>query len=148
MTSVLAGSGARLLAGRESVEQRLTDALRIPRGSYPFSRDYGSLLDDVVDRDAGPDLESEAYAAVAEALAHAPNGLSDVRLVEVRLAHDPAELSRIEVSVDAEWTDATGQVTPIGIRQQLGAAGEDRTGEAGVWAIHLPTNTRSTKAGV
>ena len=112
--------GTRLLSGVESAEQRLRHALAVRRGSYPWSRDYGSRLDDVVDRTMGPDLEARLFAAIAETVAHIPNGLSDVTLREVRLHQDPAHPDRAEVEVVADWTDATGHVTPIGLRQALG----------------------------
>lgn len=121
MNPVLARDGTRLLAGIESAEQRLRDALRVRRGSYPFSRDYGSRLADLLDRTLGPDTEARIYAAVAEALAHAPNGLADLALREVRLTLDPEHPHRPTLDVVADWTGADGQVTPIGVREALAA---------------------------
>lgn len=133
MTAILSRDGTRLLSGIESAEQRLRDALAIRRGSYPWSRDYGSRLDVVVDRLLDPAAEARIYAAVAEAVAHPPNGLADVTLREVRLHQDPASPDRVEVEVDAEWTDASGQVTPIGVRQALASPGR-----RDIWDPALP----------
>ena len=114
--------GTRLISGIESAEQRLTDALAIRRGSYPWSRDYGSRLADIVDRTVDSDAEARIFAAVAEAVAHPPNGLADVALREVRLHRLPGHPDRIEIEVAADWRDAAGQITPIGIRHQLAGA--------------------------
>ena len=114
--------GTRLISGIESAEQRLTDALAIRRGSYPWSRDYGSRLADIVDRTVDSDAEARIFAAVAEAVAHPPNGLADVALRDVRLHRLPGHPDRIEIEVAADWRDASGQITPIGIRHQLAGA--------------------------
>ena len=108
--------GTQLIAGAESARQRLRDALAIERGSYPFNRDYGSLLGDLTDRNVDTALEGRVYAAVADAIAHPPNGLDDVALQEVRLYQDG---DLVEVQVLAEWIDDARERTPIGIRQGL-----------------------------
>lgn len=122
MTTIMSRDGTRLISGIESAEQRLTDALAIRRGSYPWSRDYGSRLADLVDRTVDSDAEARIFAAVAEAVAHPPNGLADVALREVRLHRLPDHPDRIEIEVVADWQDASGQITPIGIRHQLAGA--------------------------
>ena len=111
--------GTRLISGVESAEQRLADALTIRRGSYPWSRDYGSRLADLADRTLDPATEAEIFAAVAEAVAHPPNGLADVTLRTVRLIREGEHPDRVLVDVQAEWTGADGTVTPIGVRQSL-----------------------------
>lgn len=116
---VMSRDGTRILSGRESAEQRLRDALGITRGSYAFSRDYGSRLADVVDANLDEDTEAAIYAAVADTIAAPANGLGDLRLRSVRVQ---ASRGRVEVDVDGEWVDASGAVTPIGIREQLAAA--------------------------
>ena len=113
---VMARDGTHLVDGAESARQRLRDALVIERGSYPFARDYGSTLGDIVDRNVDTALESRIYAAVADAIAHRPNGLDDITLQEVRLYQAD---SLVEVQVFAEWTGEDGVRTPIGVRQRL-----------------------------
>lgn len=111
--------GSRILDGAESARQRLADALRIRRGTYPWLRDYGSLLEDLVDRRVDSDFEARVFAAVAETMGHAPNGLADVVLREVRLFQDPDNDDRIEVEVDAVWIAPDGSAREIGLRQAL-----------------------------
>lgn len=113
---VMARNGAALLDGGEGARQRLRDALSIERGSYPFARDYGSTLGDHVDRNVDTAFESRIHAAVADAINHPPNGLDDVRLVEVRLYQGARH---VEVQVLAEWTGETGVRAPIGARRRL-----------------------------
>ena len=116
---IMAHAGDHLLGGTDSARQRLADALRIPRGSYPFNRDYGATVVDLIDRPLDGAAEAAVFAAVAETLAHPPNGLADLALRAVRLEIDPERPGRLEVVVEADWIDAAGQATPIGLRQQL-----------------------------
>ena len=110
---VLASDGDRILDGVTAAGQRLADALRVQRGSYPFLRDYGSLIGQVVDRRA-----ADVFAAVAEAVAHPANGLDDVELRAVRAS--PAGAGAVVVEVDAAWRSAPSATpTPITIREQL-----------------------------
>ncbi len=109
-------TGTSLLTGPDSARQRLGDALATPRGSYPFMRDYGSLVGELVDQVADRGFEARVYARVAEAVAHPPNGLEDIVLREVRVSQ--AGL-RIEVQTLAEWIGDDGQSTPITARQEL-----------------------------
>lgn len=111
--------GTRILDGAESARQRLGDALRIRRGTYPWLRDYGSLLDDLVDLRMDRDFEARVYAAVAETIEHAPNGLADVTLREVRLYQDPDAPDRAQVEVLADWIAPDGSTGEIGLRQDL-----------------------------
>ena len=112
---MLAAGGDRVLAGAAAAAQRLADALRIERGSYPFLRDYGSKLGQVVDR-----RPAAVFAAVAEAVVHAPNGLGDVELSAVRVS--PAGAGVVLVEVDATWRSSlTAPPTPITVREQLTA---------------------------
>ena len=115
----MARDGAALLSGAESARQRLRDALAIERGTYPFARDYGSTLGLIVDRNVDTALEARVYAAVADAVAHPPNGLDDVALQEVRLYQSPG---LVEVQVRAEWVSEAAERTPIGVRQTLAAS--------------------------
>lgn len=119
MTTIMSRDGTRLISGIESAEQRLTDALAIRRGSYPWSRDYGSRLADIVDGTVDSDAEARIFAAVADAVAHPPNGLADVTLRTVRLIREGEHPDRVLVDVQAEWTGADGVVTPIGVRRSL-----------------------------
>lgn len=116
---VMSRDGTRVLSGRESAEQRLRDALRIARGSYPFSRDYGSRVADLVDGTLDADAEATIYAGVADTIAAPANGLGDVRLRSIRVRVDGG---RVVVDVSGGWVDAAGTVTPIGIREQVAAA--------------------------
>ena len=59
----LARDGSRLVRGIESARQRLADALRIRRGSYPVLRDYGCTVDAVLDRPLSPAGEAAIFAA-------------------------------------------------------------------------------------
>lgn len=111
---ILAADGDRILGGVTAVAQRLADALRIQRGSFPFARDYGSTIGEIVDR-----RPAAVFAVVAEAVAWPPNGLDDVELRAVRLV--PAA-GRVVVEVDAVWRpDPSAAPTPISIRAQLAA---------------------------
>ena len=107
MTAVLAHAGGRLVDGLASARQRIHDALTIERGTYPMSRDYGSQLDDLVDRRMDAGAIAAVYAAVADAFEHLPNGLEDCRLREVRLENDGTDDARWMVVIYAEWLDAT-----------------------------------------
>ena len=122
---VMAHAGDRLLRGTESARQRLADALAVPRGSYPFSRDYGATVVDLIDRPLDGRAEAAVFAAVAATLTHPPNGLADLALRAVRLETDTDEdqPGRVHVLIEADWTGGAG-VTPIGLRQQL-AVGRD-----------------------
>ena len=112
-SGILAAAGDRLLAGTAAAAQRLADALRIQRGTYPLLRDYGSNLGRIVDR-----RPAAIFEAVAEAVAHPPNGLGDVALRAVRVATDGA--GNAVVDVEAEWRPGPpGTPTPISIRQSL-----------------------------
>ena len=113
---VMAADGSRLLHGVDSARQRLADALRIQRGSYPLLRDYGSVVGLAVDR-----RPAAIYAAVADAIRHPANGLGDVRLLGVRLSPDGA--GQVVAEVDAEWAEPGGQPVPISVREQLAAKG-------------------------
>ena len=109
----LAPDGDRVLTGAAAAAQRLADALRIQRGSYPFLRDYGSMLALLVDR-----RPPAVFAAVAEAIIHPANGLDDIQLRAVRVS--PAGAGAVVVEVDAEWRPAPAAAsTPISIREQL-----------------------------
>lgn len=121
MVRVMSRDGTGILDGADSARQRLGDALRIRRGSYPWLRDYGSLLDDLVDLTVDRAFEGRVYAAVAETIAHPPNGLADVALREIRLYQDGDAPDRVEVEVMADWIAPDGTATPIGLRQSLAA---------------------------
>ena len=112
----MARDGSQLLAGAESARQRLRDALAIERGSYPFARDYGSTLGDLVDRNVDTAYEARVYAGVADAINHPPNGLDDIALQEIRVRQAPG---LVEAEVFAEWIGEDGERTPIGVRQSL-----------------------------
>ena len=115
---VMALAGDRWLGGPESATQRLRDALIITRGSYPAARDYGGTLADVLDRPLQTAGQAALMAAVADAVAHAPNGLDDVRLrsVAVRTLDGVTTLD-----IRADWVSESGAITPIGLREQLAA---------------------------
>ena len=115
---VMALAGDRWLGGPESATQRLRDALIITRGSYPAARDYGSNLADVLDRPLQAAGQAALMAAVADAVAHRPNGLDDVRLrsVAVRTLDGVTTLD-----IRADWVSESGAITPIGLREQLAA---------------------------
>ena len=113
LRGLLAAEGDRTLRGSAAAAQRLADALRIQRGTYPLLRDYGSRLNEVVDR-----RPAALFAAVAETLAHPPNGLDDVELRTVRVA--PRADGVVLVEVDALWAPEPGaEPTPISVREQL-----------------------------
>ena len=113
---VMSRDGTRILDGPESARQRLRDALATPRGNYPFARNYGSDLGDLVDRNVDTAYAARIYAGVAGAIAHPPNGLEDIALQEVRLHQDD---DLVEIEVLAEWRGEGGTLTPIGVRQGL-----------------------------
>ena len=114
----MARDGAALVDGIEGARQRLRDALRTPRGSYPFARDYGSSVPDLVDRNVDAAFESRVYAAIVETVAHAPNGLADIRLTEVAIIRCDG---CIEVLVRAAWARPGSSPSPIDVRQALAA---------------------------
>lgn len=110
---VLAAAGDRVLDGVAAASQRLADALRIQRGSYPFLRDHGSTIGEIVDR-----RPAAVFAAVAEAVAAAPNALDDVDLRSVRIVS--AAAGAVEVEVDAAWRpEPAAAPTPITVRARL-----------------------------
>ena len=110
---VLAGDGESILTGAAAAAQRLGDALRIERGSYPLLREYGSTLGQVVDR-----RPAAIFAAVAEAIVHPPNNLDDIELRAVRVSAGVA--GTVIVDVDAVWqSDVDAPPTPIAVREQL-----------------------------
>ena len=111
--------GSSILDGADSARQRLGDALRIRRGTYPWLRDYGSLLADLVDRRIDSDFEARVYAAAAETVAHPANGLGDIRLREVRLHPDADGADRADIEILADWIAPDGSVGEIGLRQAL-----------------------------
>ena len=115
---VLAHGADRLLGGAESASQRLRDALLIPRGSYPAQRDYGSTLALILDRPLDPRGEAAVNAAVADAIAHPPNGLEDVRLRSVRISTGRGVTT---LDIEADWVSEEGNLTPIGLREQIAA---------------------------
>lgn len=115
---VLAHTGDRILGGAESATQRLRDALLITRGSYPVARDYGSLLVQALDRSLGPKGVGELANAVADAIAHPANGLSDVRLRSVHMAADDGV---VVLDIQVDWVSQAGTLTPISLREQLAA---------------------------
>lgn len=124
MTEVLAHDGTRRLTGAAAAAQRLSDALRIQAGSYPFARGVGSRLADLIDRPLSPDTEAAIYAAVADAIRETENDLGDVRLRAVRVAADPRRAGAVLVDVDAWWLPApAGEATPITARAALDPAG-------------------------
>lgn len=109
----MAAAGDRVLDGVAAASQRLADALRIQRGSYPFARDFGSTIGLIVDR-----RPAAVFAAVAEAVAHAPNGLDDIDLRAVRVS--AAAAGEVAVEVDAAWRpDPAVAPTPITVRARL-----------------------------
>ena len=114
---VMTRAGTTLIAGPDGARQRLHDALTIERGSYPFARDYGSTLGVLVDRTVDTAFEARVYAAVADAIAHPPNGLDDVVLQEVLLFQRGAHA--VEVFVRGQWIDDAGVQSPISVRQAL-----------------------------
>ena len=110
---ILAASGDRLLSGVDAAAQRLADALRIPLGSYPLLRGYGSTLGRIVDR-----RPAAVFSAVAETMARAENGLDDIELRSVRAV--PGRAGVVVVEVDAAWrSDPAAVPTPITVREQL-----------------------------
>ena len=115
LQGTLAVDGDRVLSGAASAAQRLADALRTQRGSYPLLRDYGSTVGQVLDR-----RPAAIFAAVAETLIHPANGLDDITLRGVRVTPDEANLGTVVVDVDAEWSsDPAVAPTPISVREQL-----------------------------
>ena len=116
--AVLAHAGDRLLSGADSAAQRLRDGLLIARGTYPAARDYGSTLAVVLDRSLDSAGQAALAAAVADAIAHPANGLSDVRLRSVRVATGEAVAT---IDIEADWISQDGTLTPIGLREQLAA---------------------------
>ena len=109
---ILAADGDRVLSGVGAAAQRLADALRIQRGSYPLLRDYGSSLHRVVDR-----RPAAVFAAVAETMAHSANGLDDVELRAVRAEGGEGV---VVVEVDAVWRSSPSAApTPISVREEL-----------------------------
>ena len=148
----MARDGSQLLAGAESARQRLRDALAIERGSYPFARDYGSTLGDLVDRNVDTAYEARVYAGVADAINHPPNGLDDIALQEIRVRQ---ALGLVEVEVFAEWIGEDGERTPIGVRQSLvnqniaptARAGADQAGIAAGAEVTLDGSASSDPDG-
>lgn len=123
MTTVMARDGSRLLTGSAGAAQRLADALRTQRGAYPFIRDYGAEIADLVDRPLSAETEAAIYAVVAEAVRHPRNDLADVRLRGVRVQADPVRPRAAVVEVDAWWLPApAGAATPITARAALDPA--------------------------
>ena len=116
--AVLARAGDRVLVGADSAIQRLHDALLITRGSYPAARDYGSLLAAALDRTLNTGGVGDLANAVADAISHPANGLSDVRLRSVRIN---AADGMVALDVRADWISQDGTLTPIGLREQLAA---------------------------
>ena len=114
--TVLAHAGDRELQGAESAAQRLRDALLIMRGSYPASRDYGSKLALTLDRPLNSAGVGALAAAVADAVAHPPNGLADVRLRSVGMA---AAGAAVTIDVQADWIAPGGALTPIDLRERI-----------------------------
>ena len=146
---VMSRDGAQLLDGAESARQRLRDALAVERGSYPFSRDYGSMLGALVDRNVDSAYEARVYAGVADVIAHPPNGLDDIALQEVRLFQAPG---LVEVQVFAEWQGEAGERTPIAVRQSIvdlrtGVANQPATGAPGITGIARVGETLTADAG-
>ena len=121
MVRVMSRDGTAILDGADGARQRLGDALRIRRGSYPWLRDYGSLLDDLVDLNVDRAFEGRVYAAVAETVTHPPNGLADVALREVRAYQHEDAPDRVDIEVLADWIAPDGSASPIGLRQSLAA---------------------------
>ena len=116
--TVLALAGDRLLTGVASARQRLEDALRTPRGSWPWMRDYGSSMPALLDRALTPAGRSALAASVAEAVAWPPNGLADVELQEVRVT--AAGGGVVEIDVAADWIPAADAGdTPLGQRGKI-----------------------------
>ena len=114
---ILAVDGDRVLSGAAAAAQRLADALRIQRGSYPLLRDYGSTVGQVLDR-----RPAAIFAAVAETLVNPANGLDDITLRGVRVAPGAVNTGSVVVDVDAEWlSDPAATPTPISVREQLAA---------------------------
>ena len=113
---VMALAGDRWLGGAESATQRLRDALVITRGSYPVARDYGSTLADVLDRPLHAGGQAALMAAVADTVAHRPNGLDDVRLRSVAVRTEDGVTT---LDIRADWVSESGAITPIGLREQL-----------------------------
>ena len=114
--AVLARTGDRILDGAESANQRLRDALLITRGSYPAARDYGSLLAAALDRSLSSSGVGALANAVADAIAHPANGLTDVRLRSVSIDADDGVVT---LDIQADWISQAGTLTPIGLREQL-----------------------------
>lgn len=114
--AVLAHAGDRELQGAESAAQRLRDALLVVRGSYPASRDYGSLLAAALDRSLNSAGTGALAAAVADAVAHPPNGLGDVRLRSVGMVADDGVVA---LDVRADWVSPEGALTPIDLRERI-----------------------------
>ncbi len=117
-------AGAR--RGRPAADPRRP---RVPRAGYPWSRDYGSGLDALVDLGIDGAFAARAFAAVARVFRHPANGLADLELVEVRvlgLAEDRADLV-----VRARWE---GEDLPM--RVPAGAGGGRWLDGDGAWLDH------------
>ena len=100
------------MTGAAAAAQRFADGLRIERGSYPLMRDYRSQAGEALDR-----RPSAIFAAVAEAIAHAPTPLGDITLRSVRIGG--AGPGAVVVDVDAEWSAAGAAApTPISVSAQ------------------------------
>lgn len=116
-SGVMALDGTGWLAGAAGASQRIADALRIVRGTYPLARGYGARL--TLDR-----RPAAIYSAVADAFAQAGNGLSDLELESVRLDIDDG---KVVVEVIAAWRSAAPSgppaAGPVAVRVALAEAG-------------------------
>lgn len=104
----------KAITGLAYLRQRLADVFNTERGSLVGNRDYGSKLDDLVDRNIDNAFAMRAFARVAQAVLHEPNGLHDLKLKALTLSQSDDNTATI--SLKGIWNDQAVNVTaPLGI---------------------------------
>ncbi|EJV5951065.1 hypothetical protein ACOV11_24945 [Vibrio natriegens] len=103
----------KTIGGLDYLRQRITDALNTPLGSLVGARDYGSRLNEVVDRNLDQSFEMLCYVRVSEAIANPRNGLEDFKLTEMNAT--PLGNGQIELDLEGVLTYNGEPVTLEGI---------------------------------